>query len=416
VHDIPVIGDILGPAAGSVLGFVGGVTNTVEGAGKIIGGGWVGDVSSEQQGDMRRAGYDPDSAASRYAYYFQTLGNKRSPVSDETVTRLKADDRWAPADVDAAREIVSSGAFNDLARSVDSLSGGARELLRRAGSDKNAELLLKAMADHSQMTFGGDMVEKWAPDTKAGDWYGSGSTSRMVGAALADLVGYWYADPLVALGSGSRVIRGADAANPTNFLTRRWAYGVNAQSIDDVVTAIRATDDDFKPLGAVATRFDQAMEKADQIVRLQQSGKAEDAIDAGKQYAEWTKLYPSMRPAFDTLLGMRTGAIGKLTLREGKDATKEATRAVDSGRNVAPWMVDAPADGKPLWSLTDDTGAALDAEARAQQRAKIADEMGAFVLMEAHASGRELTNGRLLLPGQMSLNGATRWASSARTC
>lgn len=396
-----------GNPIGAGLAAISGVANTLEGAVKLAGGA---SVSPEQQADMRRANYNPDSAASRYAYYFQSMGNKRVPVSDTAITKLKADERFAPGDVDAAREIVSSGALNDLTRSADSLSEQARGLLDRAGSDQNAELLLRTVADHSQLTFGGNLVSMSAPERKAGDWLGQGSTSRTIAAAAADLIGYWYADPLVAVGGGVRAVRGATAvteAGAGNALTRRWAYGVNAQSIDDVTTAIRATDDEFRPVGAVATRFDQAMDQADRIVRLNTSGKPEDAIEAGRAYADWTKLYPSMRPAFDTLIGMRSGAIGKLTIREATQA-KEADRALQGGRNVAPWTIDAPSDGRPLWSLTDDTGNAISAELRAQERAKVADEMSAFILAEAYASGRELTHGRLLMPGQMSLNGALR--------
>jgi hypothetical protein len=398
-----------GVAPGAAYTIFGGIANTLEGAARITG---LTGMDPNQAADMRRAGYDPDSSTSRYAYYFQEMGNKRAPVSESAVIKLKADERWSPTDVDAAREIVSSGALNDLARAADSLSAPARDLISRASAGSNSELLLRAMADHSQLTFGGSLVSQSAPERRAGEWFGQGSVSRTVGAAFADLVGYWYVDPLVAVSAGVKAVRGADAiveAGKGNFLTRRWAYGVNAQSIDDVTVAIRATDDDFKPIGAVATRFDQAMEQADLIVRLNQSGKAEDAVEAGKKYAEWTKLYPSMRPAFDTLIGMRSGAIGGLTIREGKDAVKEADRALTSGRGVAPWVIDAPSPGsKPLWTLVDETGAALSAEERALQRAKVAEEMSAFVLAEAYASGRELTHGRILMPGQLSLNGALR--------
>ncbi|GLY55323.1 hypothetical protein [Lentzea sp. NBRC 102530] len=403
VRGIPVVGDLFGGPTAAVTGLAGFVTNTVEGAGKIAFGGTgqqvdgkpVDGISEQQQADMRRAGYDPNSAASRYAYYFQEIGDKRSPVSDSAVAKLKQ--QFDPGDVDAAREIVASGALNDLARSAPALSDRARGLLDRASSrDAGAESLLKAMADNSQLTFGGKLIENSSPEPpKVGEMWGQGSTERTIGAALSDLVVYWYADPLVGAGA-------------LNKAAKFDAWGVDMSNFDNVAVAIRASDENFKPVGAVAKRFDQAMNEADLIVRLNQTGVAEDAVEAGQRYASWLKRYPSMRGAFDTLIGMRSGAIGKLRLRNEDEAAKEAERALETGRSASPWVIEAPSDGKPLWSFVDAEGKLLDDEAAAAERAKVADEMSAFLIAEAYSSGRELTGSRLLMPGQLSFNGALR--------
>lgn len=397
VRGVPVVGDLFGGPVAAVTGMTGFVTNFVEGGKNILDpkGLWGGGISSEQQADMRHAGYDPTSSTSTYAYYFQDIGEKRSPVSDTTVAKLKQ--QFDPGDVDAAREIVTSGALNDLARSAPALSDRARGLLDRASNrDGNAENLLQAMNDGSQLSFGGKLIENSSPEpAKVGEMWGLGSTERTVGAALSDLVVYWYADPLVGLGAANKAYKVS-------------TYGVNMDNIDNIAVAIRSSDDEFKPAGQIAQRFDQAMEQADRIVRLNQSGKAEDAVAAGAEYASWVKRYPSMRGAFDTVIGMRSGAIGKLSLRNADEATKEADRALETGRTASPWMIEAPADGKPLWSFVDADGKALTAEARAAERAKVADEMSAFLMAEAYSSGRELIGSKLLMPGQLSLNGALR--------
>ncbi|WP_434439722.1 hypothetical protein [Lentzea sp. E54] len=402
VRGVPVVGDLFGGPVAAVTGLAGFAANVFEGANNIAQLGQADEtgrvpqqLSDQQVADMRRAGYDPDSWTSRYAYYFQEIGDKRSPVSDSAVAKLKQ--QFNPSDVDAAREIVASGALNDLARSTPVLSEAARGLLDRASRrDGNAENLLKAMADNSQLSFGGRLIENSAPEPpKVGEMWGQGSTERTIGAALSDLVVYWYADPLVGVGA-------ANKAYKFN------AYGVNMDNLDDVTVAIRASDNEFKPVGQIAQRFDQAMEQADRIVRLNQSGKAEDAVQAGAEYASWIKRYPSMRGAFDTIIGMRSGAIGKLTLRNKDEAVKEADRALETGRSPAPWMIEAPSDGKPLWSFVDASGNPLPADLRAAERAKLADEMSTFLVAEAYASGREITGSRLLMPGQLSLNGAVR--------
>lgn len=399
-HNIPVAGDILGPASAAVTGLIGLPANLIEGAGKL-GGGGLGSpipISNQQRKDMRRAGYNPDEFTSRYAYYYQSFGNKRSPVSDSDVAKLK--NQFDPGDVDAAREIVISGSLNDQARSFGALSGGAQDLLRRASNnDAGAQNLLKAMADNSQLNFGGKLVANSAPDAKAGELWGQGSGSRAAAAAVADLAAYWYADPLVAAGAGLKSTRAA-------------MWGVKADDIDNVVAAVAAADDAYQPVGAVAKRFDQAMETADRIVRLRQQAEVENlpeaAIEAGRLYASWNRQYPSMRSAFDTMLGMRTGAIGRLSIREGDSAVTETGRAVNAGRTIRPWVVESAVDGKPLWSFTDDAGNHLTAAGRAEQRAKLAEEIGTFVFAEAYSSGRELIKSNLLLPGQLSVNGKIR--------
>lgn len=397
VRGVPVVGDLFGGPVSALTGIPGFVSNVIEGGLKIgTGASSPTDLlSGDQQADMRRAGYDPNSAVSRYAYYFQEIGDKRSPVSDTAVAKLKQ--QFDPGDVDAAREIVASGALNDMARSAPALSERAQGLLSRAsGRDGNAENLLKAMADNSQLTFGGKLIENSSPEpVKVGEMWGQGSTERTIGAALSDLVVYWYADPLVGVGAANKAYKFS-------------AYGVDMSNMDNIAVAIRASDDEFKPAGQIAQRFDQAMEQADRIVRLNQSGKPEDAVAAGAEYASWLKQYPSMRGAFDTIIGMRSGAIGKLALRETGSAAKEAERALETGRNAAPWTIEAPTDGKPLWSFVDAEGKALTTEARAAERAKVADEMSAFLIAEAYSSGRELTGSKLLMPGQLSLNGALR--------
>jgi hypothetical protein len=63
------------------------------------------ELTNSQKEDFRRAGYDPDSRKSRYAYYYQQFNGHRQPVVDDEVNKLK--NEFAPQKVDMARELIT---------------------------------------------------------------------------------------------------------------------------------------------------------------------------------------------------------------------------------------------------------------------------------------------------------------------
>ncbi|HYE40945.1 MAG TPA: hypothetical protein VEB23_13500, partial [Ramlibacter sp.] len=364
-----------------------------EGMGRLYGG----FQSDEQRQDIDRGGLNPDRLGDRINFYSQDFGEVRAPVTDEHIEKLKALKRWSPDDVDAAREIVVSGAIEDLGRSFQSLSPQAQNLLLKASEpdNKNAEELLSAVADGAQDSLGWGILKGFVPDEyqEPGQAFAPGSVTRQVASAATELIATWHLDPAVLASQGYKAVRAA-----------RWGVAaMPAERIEKTTRMLAASDDNFKPKGAVATRFHQAMDLADQIVT-----KGVNTPDAAKLRASWNRQYPGYDKTLDLLIGQRNGTVGPLRARQGALAEQEATNAAQAGRDVQPWVLDASPDGKPVWRFTNDDGTKLSLEEQAKARAKVADELSTFVLLDAFAAGREMTGSRLLLPGQLSLNGKVR--------
>jgi len=387
----PIPGAGLGTLA---LGLVQGVENWGEGVYRGI----TGDISDAQARDMRAGGLNPDRFGDRVNFYSQDFGEVRAPVTDEHIETVKGLNRWSPRDVDAAREIVTSGAMEDLARSFTALSPGAQDLILRATSGekgKNAQELISAVGDGSQASLGWGILKGLVPESaqEPGDFFAPGALSRQITSAAVDTIVTWHIDPAVLAAKGYQAVRAA-----------RWGVAAQpAERIEKTFQMLKASDDAFAPRGAVAKRFDGAMQAVEDMV---QAGV--DTPEAAKLRAAWLRRYPGYDKTLDLLLGQRTGSVGSLRARTVEELKDEAKAASDKARGVQPWTIDVNGDGKPLWRFTAADGTKLTAAERAAQREKVADELSTFILLDAMASGREITGSRLLLPGQVSINGAIR--------
>lgn len=357
----------------------------------------TGDISEEQRTDIRRAGLNPDDAGDRVSFYSQDYGEQMAPVSDEDVRWLKGLGKYRPEDVDAAREVITRGALEDVARSFPALSPNAQQFLLRASSEPQVAELLEGMADGSQVAFGGRLVRATLPDETPGEAFGPGGTGRAIAATIADVVATWHLDPFVVAAKGIQAGRAA-------------RFGVNMQSadkLDQTAQMMKASDEAGKPKGFMARRFEQAMEVADRIVHAQSLGD-EGLVQAAKMRDRWSTAHPGYGATLDLLIGMRNGSVGAVNVRTGARATKDTKLAAAQGRNPKPWAIEAPGDGKPLFRFTNEDGSTADQLARAEMRAKVADELATFVFMEAAASGRPFVGSNVLLPGRISINGAIR--------
>jgi hypothetical protein len=383
--NIPVVHQV----TGAVQGAVEGAANTAEGYYRLA----TGDTTETQKQDIRNAGLDPAKLADRINFYSQDYGETRGPVNDSDVEWLKGLKRWSPEDVDAAREIVTSGAMDDLSRSFPTLSPQAQDLIVRAPKSAGVQTLLSAMSDTTQNSIGGRIIRHAAPNAAPGDWFGPGSVSRGVAAAASEIVATWHLDPAVLAATGYKAVRAA-----------RWGVaGLPAEKVDRTIQALKMSDDNFAPKGALATRFHDAMETADDIVT-----KGASTPEAAKARASWIRRYPGYDKTLDLLIGQRTGNVGPIRARTAAEAKGEVQHAAEAGRDVNPWVMDAAGDGKPMWRFTKPDGTKMTAEEQAVERAKMVDQLADFIVMDAYASGREITGSRLLLPGQLSLNGKVR--------
>lgn len=342
-----------------------------------------------QQQDMTRAGYDPSSFASRYAYYYQEFNGKRKPVSEGDIQRLK--NQYGPVRVELARELVTSGYFNDPVKNFGGLSSEAQAYAKQLGTmspDSEDGKLMRAMQDTSSLSFGGKVADRFGMEL--------GSTSRQVVSAVADLAAFWYIDPLVAVGGGIKAVR-------------YGMQGVDAGSIDKVVKVLAASDDTFKPVGTNATRFDNLLRAVDKNHNLIQEGRI---TEAAKELERFRRLHPDMMDIYTTVASMRSGAITRVRPRTSTEALREAGQASRVDRQAQPFIFDSAPIGKekPIWTLTDSSAAVASAADSAAVRANLADHLGEFVWYEAITSGRPLYKGKMLLPGQVAVNRRVRAA------
>lgn len=394
LYDLPVIGDIVKPLAIVPTNALGLVSNYGEGLYRLA----TGDLSQTQQRDIRGAGGNPNSFSSRYSYYFSDLGEKRVPVSDADVAWLKGLSQFNPADVDAAREVVTSGALDDLTRSGPSLSPMAQDFMQRTRTDRGAQSLLEAMTDTSQTSFGGRLIRNAAPDAEPGDWWGPGSTSRAIAAATADVISTWTLGPEVLAAKGYTTWRNA------KYLVRTGT----AETFDTIAAMAKTTDEAFKPQGKVAVRLRQGMHTAEDIVLALNTKTPGGVAEAGRLRQSWSRRYPGYESTLDVLVAQRAGKMGPMRIREGREQLDDAAAAAKHKGDTHEYVVDQRGDGQPFWRFTRDDGTKLSDEEMALEQGKVADDLADFIHAEAYGSGRPINGSRLLLPGQLSINGKLR--------
>jgi len=344
-----------------------------------------------QQQDMQRAGYDPNSFKSRYSYYYQEFNGKRQPVAERDIQKLKND--FNPAKVELARELVTSGYFDDPVKNFNGLSPEAQVYARNLTTlDQNSEdgRLLRAMQDNSSLSFGGKVADRFEMEL--------GSTQRKIVSGLSDLVAFWYVDPLVAVGGATKAVK-------------YGMRGVDAASVDKVVKVLAASDDALKPLGYNAKRFDDLLRTVDTNYNLVKEGRL---TEAARNTEKIRRLHPDMMGIFDTLSAMRSGSITRVRPRNETEALREAAQAGKVERQAQPFLFDSAPIGKekPVWALTNSADEIASPETSAAVRAKMADDLGDFVWYEAITSGRPLYKGKMLLPGQVAVNRRVRAAIS----
>lgn len=367
-------GRVVGAAAEGVMDWAKGV-NIIAGIDR--------EASPEQQAQMRGAGYDPNSRASRYTYYYESFNQKRKPVADKDVAKLK--NEFDPTKVNLAVELVTSGFFEDPARSIGGLSPEAQQFARGLGAapeDSADARLVKAMQDNATLSFGGALANQFDMEL--------GTGSRAAVSAFGDLAVYWFADPLVVAGKGMQAVKYA-------------MNGVSANTIDDTVKMLAASGDNFKPKGFAAKAMDDAMRVVDNNYHLMQANRMDEAAKSAESFR---RLHPDMSPVYDALMATRSGAVTRLRPREGAEIAAETANARKVNRQQQSWAYDSGEFGKstPVWKLSDSFDEVVSAERSATERAKIADTLGEFVFVEALASGRPLYKGKMLLPGQVAIN------------
>lgn len=351
------------------------------GAGLILG---TQELSDAQKADMRRAGYDPDSFVSRYAWYYDDLDPSSKAVSDDDVRVFKQE--FDPIKVDLAREIITSDALNEGLNPAG-LSPEAQKFLAEVTKDdadpKDRELF-ERLHGSSTLHAGGYFSNVFGLER--------GSTESKVVAAVGDLALYWYIDPVVGAAGGLRALRNA-------------RYGFDAGSIaameNKILALSRPGDISSAPATAAGRAFDRMLDTVDEVYTLQKSGDAAKMARAGLIAQQFMLRNPNMGSQFDVLLAMRGGQVDRVTIRD----VDSLSRSARQGREVVP-LVYRSADeaGKPAWILAREDGGKATQKSLNMARFNVVDRMSEFVFAEAINTGRPLNRGIALLPGEVAIN------------
>lgn len=362
--------------------------NLGEGVGEVAG---FKSLSDPQKEDMRRAGYNPDEWSSRYAYYFDNSKHATHLAPDNVVKQAKQD--YNPYKVDLAREIVTSGVYDNFGKAAG-LSPDAQRFLQnlQRNDDPEGSAIMKRLTDRDAVSLGANIANT-VPSLKPG----TGTYDAV--SAIGDLAAYWYVDPLMVAGRALKAYRVAK-------------YGVDV-SPDSVKSAIAQTENgavDGKPLTAIGRRYDDVLDRIDKIHLLRQEVSAENPAAAqqlANEVARFQQTHEDLMPFYDTLVGMRQGSI------KGSFFAPARGRSFADPDQMAPIglnRVDDPKDFAPIFKLRDSLGDEVSQQTRNEARANVAEVLSDAVLANTLAEGRPLVQGTALLPGSVRVSSRVKAA------
>lgn len=331
-------------------------------------------LNDPQKADMRKAGYNPDSWAERYQYYANFTG-ERELVSNKSVDRAK--DKHNPYKVDLAREILSLGVLDDP-KKFNGLSEDAQRLYQEVGrgKDKEGGEILKMLGDQSAFTLGGHLADEFDLEL--------GSTGRQIVSTIGDLAAYWYIDPLV-VGSKATVA----------YRDARFGVAFDQQEIKEAI--VNGLNGNNK----IANRWDDALDRIDRIHVLSEGKTAESVAQAAKETTRFMQKYQDMMPFYDTLLGLRSGAVSGTFFKA--PAKNAKVRDMADLNVVGINRVDDVAKRKPMFELRKNIDDVVTQDTRDAARASVADLIGDAIFGMKMMEGKPIVNNKMLMPGQIRL-------------
>lgn len=340
------------------------------GVGNIFGG-----VDSQQAQDMRKAGYNPDSWADRYGWYGDYSADNRI-VADRAVSDLKQE--YNSHKVDLAREVLTIGALDDP-KKINGLSEDAQRFLSniQSGEDKDGNQIFKTLADRSAVTMGGHIAESLGLSL--------GTTERQVVGAVADLAAYWFVDPTIVAGKAFTAFRDA-----------RYAVAFDPQEIKEAIVS----------KNAVAARWDDVLDRIDNIHVLSNTKTVEAQAQAAKEFTRFQQAHPDIMPFYDTLIGMRQGSITGAFFKPQQGTEK--FRDIADFNSIGIHRVDDPAKYKPVFELRQAPGQKVTQDAKDAARAEIAERVADAIYANRQLTGQPFVNGQMLMPGQLRVTNVVR--------
>lgn len=337
-------------------------------------------VDPQQAADMRAQGYDPDSWISRYNYY----GNYEDahPIISNTVVS-QAKQAYNPQKVDMVREILTSGALQSYDRTAG-LSQNAQVLLQniQANKDPEASAIMAKLADPTATSLGGHLADAIGLE--------EGTTARTLLSDAGDMAAYWFVAPDMVAGKAYN------------------AYKMARFGVDMDTDAIKAAIMERNP---ISSRWDDILDRVDNIHVLSQSPKAEDQAKASQALNDFQQRYSDLGNIYSFLAGTRAGAV--------RGAVFKAPEKVAESADMTPVLgleyVDNPAERTPMWQLRDQPGQEVSQDARDAARAYIAENIGDALIADHMNRGLPIVGNQMLMPGQIRVTTPVRKALTAVT-
>jgi hypothetical protein len=360
-------------------------------------------LSPGQQGDMRRAGYDPDSFASRYAWYYDDMEAGQRAVSDDDVRSFSQE--YDPQKVQAMREIITSNALNDGV--TDALSPHTQEFLAGLQTDK-ADPRDKELFD--RMTKSATL----RPGSVASDLLGMdrGTPSANVASAFGDLAFYWYADPVALTAKGAEAYRVANRGVPAADIT----------ALENKLVAVKDPNNlSSKPQTAAGKNMDELLSAVDNVHVLTNTKfhspemQVRAGNEAGQIMSQFFLRHPDMVNHWDIIAKMRAGKVEFVRPRTGADLEVAMNQAAKGEPYDASFIKYRDKPGVPTFVVDRSSPDAMQRSLN-EARGEIVPKMSTWIWHDAVAQGRPLVgSGILLMPGEIAVNRRIRaWIAPYR--
>lgn len=353
-----------------------------------------------QQADMRRNGYDPDSFASRFAWYFDAMEAGQRAVADSDVRVLSQE--YDPEKVQAVREIITSNYLND--QKLEALTPAAQAFIQGVSNGDTVDPRDTELFDRMNKAAGtrpGGMVSAMLGQDV-------GSEASTATAALGDLAFYWFADPYIGVAKGiqagrmSRMIPAGSKAAYENAIVAVKEPGnlssgpatVAGKNMNELLTAVEDVHHILKTASKLKTSEAQAAA----------------LNDAAKIYGNFSIKHPDLLDQWSFIAQVKSGKVEFIKPKSDAEMAIAEQRAIDGKEEFNPWFLkvnDKPT--KPGYALDRTSKDTLNRSLN-EARADLTSRMSEWMYLNAWKQGNPIVKGQLLLPGEVAVNARVRAA------
>lgn len=348
-----------------------------------------------QQQDMKRAGYDPNNFASRYAWYYDAMDAGQRAVAESDVRALKQ--KYDPEKVEAVREIITSNFLNDskIEALTPSTQAFVQGLVTEKADPKDKELF-DAFSHAAGTRPGGVISQALGQDV--------GSQASQVTAAIGDLAFYWLADPYAA---GMKIAQSAR-------MNRMVPAGTFAAMENKIVATVDGTVTG-KPYSVLGRNMDELTDAVDQVHNLlttkfsSNEMKAQALNDAGKIFEQFSIKHPDLVDQWSFVAQFKSGRAEFIKPKTGPEMRAAEAKAAKGEAFEPFWTKYNDKPTKPGYALDRSSPEALQRSLN-ETRADLTSRMSEWMFLNAYYQGRPVVKGMIMMPGEVAFNRKIRAA------